>query len=160
MVLDAGEEKNGLGQRLAGVDEIPLAQQKLLRSKYGFQTMRGLDCRPLRGVFTIWLCRCGGRCSLAARALLALARAAVASTTANLRFRLRNQGRLLRCARRTCADKNEWCVREQRGSRRRQHHNDTENSPQTPHFNSLLRHYQPRPRGRQVRNRKFGRFQH
>jgi len=81
-----------------------------------------------------WLCGCARSCFLAARAFLALARAAVTSATANLGFRLRSQIRLFHRPGRTCADKNQGGVREQRGRRRRQHHKYTANSPQAPHI--------------------------
>jgi hypothetical protein len=45
MVLDA-EGLNRLRKRRVGVHDVACAQQKLLRSNYGFQTVRGLDCRP------------------------------------------------------------------------------------------------------------------
>jgi len=78
-----------MGEWLFGVHNLAFTQQKLLGRKDGCLARRPLELRSLRGIFPARLPPCDGACFVAAWEFLILAWAAIASTTAYLRFRFR-----------------------------------------------------------------------
>ena len=121
-----------MGQWLFGVHNLAFTQQKLLGRKDGCLARRPLELRSLRGIFPARLPPCDGACFVAAWKFLITARAAVASTTANLGFRLRILFSIAFFTGGTGAHK-QRCVGEQGRKRCRPNHHYTEKSPHAPH---------------------------